>query len=481
MSKSAKKRENAPFTNKVYQALQHIDALDRKRLLRFLESPYFNQRPPLYKLCAYLNSQINKGKPGFDRLLAWQKAAGKIEYDDVNFRKQCSDLLKATERWMAHELLEADESLNALHTLGFVVDRKIAPLFADRHRSAQKAIAQNRSSAKHLMTWQLERYYFDIMQMDAQLDARLNLEEMSEQLDIFYWMEKLKLFIAQLSRRKTGNQVYQLRFLKEMPEWIKQLPLASAPALNLFYCAFLMLSEEERTEHYRAFRAALESHGAGLASNDLFELYDAALLYCTAQINKGKRDFLLEYFDLFEEGLKRGVFLSKGEIAPWRYNNAVAAALGLGKLDWAEQFIRQYRDALPLATRQNTYSFNLARAYRFRGRYDQVLKLLRDLEYEDIGYNLLGKAMVLMSYYELQEFDALFSFIESFRVFLNRHKNIPPARRTSYLNLLRYTRKLTRLLPGDKNGMDKLRKEISDNRAETVNHEWLLEKLDKLS
>jgi hypothetical protein len=70
--------------------------------------------------------------------------------------------------------------------------------------------------------------------------------------------------------------------------------------------------------------------------------------------------------------------------------------------------------------------------------------------------------------------------MESFRVFLNRHKNIPLQRRRSYLNLLKYVRRLTRLLPGDKAGVEKLREEVVADRAVTVNHEWLLEKLREL-
>ncbi len=119
--------------------------------------------------------------------------------------------------------------------------------------------------------------------------------------------------------------------------------------------------------------------------------------------------------------------------------------------------------------------------YRFQGKYEQVLELLKTIEYEDIGYNLISKMMLLITYYELDKMDELDTFTESFRVFLNRHKHLPQPRRGSYLNLIKYARRLMRLAPGDKTGIERLREEINREKATTVNHEWLLEKLEELT
>jgi hypothetical protein len=88
--------------------------------------------------------------------------------------------------------------------------------------------------------------------------------------------------------------------------------------------------------------------------------------------------------------------------------------------------------------------------------------------------------MVMMTYYDLDEYDALESFIESFRVFLNRHKNIATLRRRSYLNWIRYVRRLTRLLSNDKAAIQALYEEVDRNRATIANHSWVLEKLNEL-
>jgi hypothetical protein len=51
------------------------------------------------------------------------------------------------------------------------------------------------------------------------------------------------------------------------------------------------------------------------------------------------------------------------------------------------------------------------------------------------GYNLISKAVLLITYYELNERETLGSFTVSFRTFLNRQKDVPAQRREGYLNL----------------------------------------------
>ncbi|MFM8489963.1 MAG: hypothetical protein ACKOCH_26795, partial [Bacteroidota bacterium] len=58
-------------------------------------------------------------------------------------------------------------------------------------------------------------------------------------------------------------------------------------------------------------------------------------------------------------------------------------------------------------------------------------------------------------------------------------KDVPAQRREGYLNLVRFTRKLLKLEKKDQKSADKLREEVIQHRSVTVNHEWLLEKLNE--
>ncbi len=468
-----------PYSNKVFQVLQRLDAVEAKRLGRYVHSPYFNQSKPLRQLCELLLRQIELGRTTFRRATIWQKLFPGVPYDDVNFRKYCSDLLGLVEGFLAQEIYEQHPERKALATLEFVVDRKLEPLYNSALRDARHRIEQPYQSLEaYFLAYVLERRCYALLEYDVKWDVRSNLEAIAHNLDIFYWIEKLRLYGAALSQRKTSNEVYQLDFMDDILAYLRQHPPADAPQLTIYYHAFLTIYEEDNEAHYFDLRRSLEEYGAIMPKQEAIELYDSAMHYCTGKVNQGKRGFLQEYFDLFEHALERGIFIVKGELKAWRFNNMVAAALGLGKLDWAEDFIGRYKQYLPADTRENTYTFNLTRVYRFQGKYNQVLGLLKTIEYEDIGYNLISKMMLLITYYELDKMDELDTFTESFRVFLSRHKQLPQPRRLSYLNLIKYTRRLMRLVPGDKLGLERLREEINRERASTVNHEWLLEKLE---
>ncbi|HND89718.1 MAG TPA: hypothetical protein PK971_15400, partial [Saprospiraceae bacterium] len=458
------------------------DPAERRRLMKFMASPYFNQSRTMTKLCELLLRQIEKGKPGFDRRELWSKLFPGEPYDDVNFRKYTSDLLKLLEVFMAQEVMDQDEIRRQISTYEYVVGHKVEPLYTSvpRNLKADMDKVPYRSVDYYRKQYDVERHYYLMMDFDQKVSTRANIEEISHNLDLYYWVQKLKLHIASLSQKKTGNIEYRLDFIEEILQHLQGHPVEDTPELALYYYSYLTLHEPENTEHYFQLRRLLGQFGALMPQKESIELYDSALHYCIGRGNRGDRPFLQEYFDLFDDALRKGVFIVNNQIALWRFNNVVGAALSINKLDWAEHFVQQYKDYIPAESRENTYTFNLARVYRFQGKYEQVLELLRNVEYEDIGYNLISKMMLTITYYELDAFDTLASFLESFRVFLSRQKNLPQPRRKSYLNLIKFVRRLTRLLPGDKAAVAKLREDVMREKASTVNHEWLLEKIEAL-
>ena len=470
------------YSNKVWQTLRCLTHEQHIRFLRYLRSPYFIMSKTMAPLCEVLVKLIERKEEGFDRQQVWQKLFPSEPYDDVNFRKYCSDLLRLVGAFMAQEIAEADELKKSIGTLTYAVQNRVEPLLSTTLRQARAAVEEKpyRSLEDFLSAYSVERQYYALMEFDVKVNTRANLEEISLQLDLFYWIEKLKLFSSMLSQQRTGNYQYDLKFMGQILEFLQGYPVEEVPELAIYYYSFLTLYEAENVSHYYNLRRLLDTHATVMPQKEAIELFDSALHYCTGKINKGDRAFLQEYFDVFAEAIQKGIFLQNGELATWRFNNLAASALGLGKLEWALNFVEKFKDHLPAESRQNTYSFNLARVYRFQKKYDQVLELLQNVEYEDIGVNMISKMMLLITHYERNDHEVLNSFIESFRVFINRHKNIPQQRRISYLNLLKYTRRLMRLKPGDKAAVTKLREEVSREKATIVNHEWLLEKLGEM-
>ena len=296
-----KKSQIEQYANKVWQTLYCLSHEEHIRLLRFLRSPYFIMSKTMAPLCEVFVRLIERKAEGFDRQQVWQKVFPSEPYDDVNFRKNCSDLLRLIGQFMAQEIANKDEAKQAIYTLSYAVKHKVEPLIPTALRQARAAIVQKnyRSIDDFLDAYSIERQYYTMMEFDVKVDARANLEEISSQLDLFYWIDKLKLFSAMLSQQRTGNYQYDLKFMGQILDFLRGYPVEDVPELAIYYYSFLTLYEEENVTHYYNLRRLLDAYATVMPQKEAIELFDAALHYCTGQINKGNRSFFQEYFDLY--------------------------------------------------------------------------------------------------------------------------------------------------------------------------------------
>jgi hypothetical protein len=144
-----------------------------------------------------------------------------------------------------------------------------------------------------------------------------------------------------------------------------------------------------------------------------------------------------------------------------------------------ESFIDGYHHQIDEQYRENAVSFNLANLYFYQRKFDDLLKLLQSVEYEDPSYSRNSKIMLLLTYYELEEIESLTSLLSSFELYLRRNRAMPENRKTPYLNLIKSLRSLTRIPNTESAALLKLRKRIESTES-IVNKEWLLEKIDEL-
>ena len=188
---------------------------------------------------------------------------------------------------------------------------------------------------------------------------------------------------------------------------------------------------------------------------------------------------MTELFHLYNDLINKEIIFLNDELSPWTFKNISVVALRLGKYDWVESFINNYNIKLPPESRDNAVTYNLAQLYFYQKKYDKVIEQLQNVEYEDVSYNLDSKTMLLATYYEIDEMEALYFLLESFRAYLNRHKDIPVSAKKNYSNLIKFTKKLIKIIPGDSKAIKKLREDISQTTG-IVSIRWLKEKITQL-
>ncbi|MBI5914898.1 MAG: hypothetical protein HY842_05940 [Bacteroidetes bacterium] len=468
--------------SKLYSILENFDKYEQNRLKKFLTSPYFNRNEALVRLFDTLVGHINEKPPKeLEKEEIWPLLYPHNSYDDVLFRKNCSDLLKLVENFLAQEIYEANPIHQATYLIEAVTKKKMEKLYNSTMRSARRLTGQQlfRTADYYLSQYQVEKNYYDLLVLEHDRTAKKNEEEILSNLDRFFIAEKLRFSCSILSQQILASHEYNQLLIDEIAALVEKQKFDDAPPIAVYYQIFLTYKDSENTGHYFKLMEILEQYGDVFPRNEAEFIYQAALNYCVKKLNQGSRQFLEEYFNVFVILLEKELLLTDGELSPWHFRNIVVIALRLGKTDWTEKFIHEYKSYLPETMRENAVSFNTAQLFFSQKRFERVIELLRTVEYEDITYNLNSKTMLLSTYYEIDEIEPLYSLMDSFRTYLNRHKDISTAKRKPYLNLIKFVKKLSRIVPGDAKAIKVLREEVEQNQ-DISSLNWLREKIAEL-
>jgi hypothetical protein len=466
-------------SNRLFQVLSTFSAQDRKRLDKFLQSPFFNQSKILTKLFEVFVDLVEKGKTGFVKEKVWSKIFPKKPYNDTNFRKACSDLMELVEQFMSVENYLLHEGNANLDRIDFILKRNIQPLIKGVINDQSK-LYQDKNYwrfSDYYYAYAFEKKYHSLMNFDVKIDQNLNIDKISSNLDLFYLTEKLKLLNNALTNNIIITKGFDMNDVDAILKLCEKYNLDEHPELAINYYTYQTISNGDNVEFYYKLKTILEKYAVHIPQEESINFFDATLNYSISRVNKGDKSFLQEYFDLFEVGISQGVFIVNGELASRRFNNIVIAGLRLGKTDWAQQFVNENIHLLPTDTRNNMYKFNMARVSLYKKDFNNVLNHVRGVEYDDLYINLISKVMMVIAYYELDEYEALDTFLETYRTFINRQKDLPDGIKNGYINLLGYVRRLMRLKSGDQNAIHKLKEDITNATSSTVNQEWLLEKV----
>jgi hypothetical protein len=472
--------------SKLYSVLTHFDKIEQNRLRKYVRSPYFNVNELLMSFLDVLFAHINaNGKAGdLTKELIWAGLYQKEPYNDVRFRKLTSDLLKLIEDFLAQEQYEKDNLQKTNYLLNSIREKKMERLHKSSIKSARELLKQQnqKSSTFYYNQYLIEKNYYELSEGELKRSEKSNMEDIINNLDYFYLAEKLRLYNSILSRKSMISHEYQLLFIDEIIEHIGKYQYNDIPPVSIYYrqCLTLMQNQEEKDEHYFELKKLVKDYWRMFPLIEASEMYVGLLNYCSRKVNQGNQKFLHEFLEVYKEILSKNI-LPNNELNPWSFKNAVQIALRLGEYEWTEKLIKDYSPKLPDEFRDNAVSYNLALVYFYQKKYRDVIQQLQSVEYEDIGYNLNAKSMLVAIYYELDEDDALISQMDSFKTYLHRHKDIADNKKMHYTNLMKYVRKLLKLNKGSKTEIENIKKEMEEDRKIGIASEkWILEKLAEL-
>ena len=485
-------------TGKFFITLKNLSQQEFLRFGEFVASPFFNKNNELVNLYDIILREREK-----------EKQKEKEKEDEIS-REKLFKLLYPKKPFDARRMTDLIYYMNNLledfvaisKTKKDVFARNLAFFSEARERDIDKvALSVAREMSAGLESSEIkdsEYYYHNYLfynEQDKFFSAKgkikqdQSLQKKADNFDIYYLSAKLQDACEMLNRGQIVHAEYEDNILETLLKHIEDYhaKYAEIPVISIYLNILKMLRNPEDATYLKNLLSLLSTHGSIFNRIELRDLYNYAQNYSIRRINAGETGYMQTLFGIYKTLLEDNLIFQGKHLTKWDYKNIISLGLRLKEYEWTLNFIQQYKNKLPENEGDNAYTYNLANYYYETGDYKKAVKLLRNVEFTDVYYNLDSKSMLLKIYYDTEEDESFISLVASFKIYLKRNKLISEANYTLYKNLLKYTVKVFNLhnkLPYQRGRpftrqLAKIKKQITDTHN-IANKKWLLGQVEAI-
>ena len=453
--------------------IQAFTGQEKREIRKFLASPYFNVREDLVLLFDALCAEPAPDKTAVKTLLFGSRSAS-----DQELQVRMTYLMRLLEQYLAQQEHDSDPIRQNLLLATALRKRGLALPFERQKDWLEKALEKQplRDAKYHEIQSRLHWEHHQLVS-SAKPAFTEHLKAASQSADIAYLAQKLRLICLSAAQQTVYRADFSALWEAEVVAFAEANFAIQEPIVGIYLHCYRMLRYPEEEAHFQQFKAMLLERMQLFTADETRNLFVWTINYCVRRLNQGEKRFFQEVTDLYKPGIEQGILLENDEISPYTYYNIVAAGLQSGDLPWVDFFIHEYKQHLKKQYRESAFSFNLARLEYARKRFDTVLDLLQKVNYRDTLVNLSAKTLLLKTWYETGEYEALQSHLDAMRNYIHR-KRVLGYHRTNYLNIIKYTDKLLNINWLEKTEVERLREALlkEDGLSE---REWLLDKIDR--
>ena len=479
--------------SKFTKALETLDAWELRHLSDFVHSPFFNKHERVTALFDRLIS-LAPHYPAdlLQRQVLHHELFPQEPFDEQKFKDLLSLSMKLLRQFMAYYRIRQNTYTTGMAMLEELRERNWDAEFLKGHERMGEELQkrEEKLQERYLKRLQLQELWITFQGISASRRADDSIQVASDMLDAYYILCKLKYGVEMANRQNVVAQEFDTGPLPLLLDYLQAQPalLEQYPAIEMYFLIYRCLTQPDQSETFERLRDRMRDHLPTFPLQEKREIYGYAINFCIRQVNKGNKPYLHTLLELYQAALEDGALFSEGSLSQWDYKNIVSAGLKVGNYEWSENFIEQYKSRVEPASRENAYTYNLASLYFEQGDYKRALRLLQHVEFSDVFYHLGAKVMLLKSFYELNDHEALMSICDSFKIYLKRNKTLSKAHYTVNFNLVGFTRRLAELRrkaplipsPDLKTKLQTLQSEITQAGA-VAQLPWLMSKLNLLS
>ena len=470
------------FKSKLLTVLRTLSSKELKYFEEYILSPFFNKNDKvieLFSLVKKFHPEYPEEKVSLENI--YPKLFPKEKIDEQKLRYVRTDLSKLLEEFLAYTEYEKSEVYKKHLLLNAYDVRKLDKYF---QQLMDSAMGQQKKEPFRDVGWYFNQHlleensYLHSLSREARGLAE-SLQQAVDNLDLYYLSNKLRFCCVIFNLQDVAQVKYDSHLLNEILDYLSDDHFKDVPAIAIYYQILMTFRQPDEPKHYLRLKEMIEEHTGHFKQEEAKDMYVFALNYCIKKLNSGELDYTKELFDLYKSLIEKELIFENGELASSDFKNIVTIGLRSNQVIWTEKFIHDNKDRVPVAFRENTYTYNLAFLLYFKKEFSKALRLLQSVEFADNYYHLDAKTLLLKTYYELNDTEPFFSLTDAFTNYLKRNKFISDYQRTVYLNFVRFTKKLMHIRIGSRVTLPDVKAELHDIK-QVADLNWLLDKLKEL-
>ncbi|MEM9821744.1 MAG: hypothetical protein AAF985_11755 [Bacteroidota bacterium] len=457
--------------------LDRLNSTEIRQLSKFLRSPYFNQREDVVLLFDYIQECRALKIERLDKKKAFQKVYPQATYQDAKIRHLMSYLLQLVKDFLVQENDVDDVVSKKIHLCQALRKKGLNRLFEKEWKKTHALQDQQAYRNTHFY-YNNYKLYLERSEYlhQHQRTGEMNLQEVTDELTTFYIADLLRQSCSVLAHQSLSPQHYDLKLVEPVLQLVDSGGLRDIPAISIYYHCYRALKDLNNEADFYALPPLIKANWQQFPNHEIRDILLLAINYCIQKLNSGERKFIREAFELYRFGLAHQIVLRHGVLSLYTYKNVLKLGLALQEYDWVEAYLEAFKQYLHPEQRENNYLHNLAVFYFSKRDYAKAMSLLQQVTFQDKLHELDARRMLLRMYYELQEFDALESLLESFQTYIRRQKNIG-YHQENYINLIRIMKKMLRTNLDNKTNQAAILQAIHTTKA-LAERGWLLEQLN---
>jgi len=478
-------------TSKIEHLLKALKTHELPLLKKFISSPYFNSKKDIILFFDFLYQNIKKDKTNFNlgtREEAFQYIYPNTPFDNIKIIKLTSDLVNLVQQFYVNQEIRYDNLLNKYIYIDALSSRNLDNQFIQESNKLISLLeASPAQDAKiHLDLYLLQKgLHFHQGKLVSKNDL-LNLTEVQKRLDTYYLLSKLQLICEVTCLQNTFEEHIEI----PLSETIKELSLKYSSESILFPLYLQNLHNIQNIKDSGSLDSLVSTFFNNLnllSHNEQLSLFILILNTNGMKINSGHSDGIRKQFELYRMGLDNNILIRNNRITPQSFTNIVGLATNLNEITWAKKFIKNNSKFLPESVIEACILFSKGKIAFKQEKYDETLHFLWNCRFDHIAFDIRTKSFIIRTLFEIynknqtsEQYDFCIGQILTIEKFIRRKKDLSKAKVSAYLNFIKITKKLLKLIANNnltRTQANNLRTKISKNEN-VVAKEWLISKLN---